>query len=310
MAMLHYDLDNSLTCRFYTPGMHDNYLLVVNDKKYILRIYRNRCRSEQDIMFELDWIQYINSKTNLVAQLIPTRNESLAFKVDCPEGPRFASLFHYADGTAPGNAIKENDAKLLGSTVAQIHQYSDDFAPTYTRQLLDANYLLDGSIQRIRPYLNHDGYAYLCSIAEYLHLSLPEIERTPGVYGLCIGDVNPTNFHINESNKITLFDLDQCGYAFRAFEIGKFFSSIRNNFNKLNIQTAFLKSYQGIRPLSEIEQDAIPLFEIVAVIWVMAIQVDNADLIGDKYLEQPVWDRRLNNLKQLVSEILPEVNIK
>lgn len=64
---------------------------------------------------------------------------------------------------------------------------------------------------------------------------------------------------------------------------------------------AFLKGYQYIRPLSQKEHEAIPLFEIIAVIWVMSIQVANAELIGYKYLEKPAWERRLSGLKKLVS---------
>ena len=129
---------------------------------------------------------------------------------------------------------------------------------------------------------------------------MPRLDKALGVYGLCIGDVNPTNFHI-DNNKITVFDFDQCGYGYRAFEIGKFFSSIRSHNKKFEIQEAFLKGYQSIRPLNQIEQEAIPIFEIISVIWVMAIQVANADRIGFKYLEKSYWDRRLGDLKQLVS---------
>ena len=129
---------------------------------------------------------------------------------------------------------------------------------------------------------------------------MPELDNAQGVYGLCIGDVSPTNFHI-DNNKITVFDFDQCGYGYRAFEIGKFFSSVRNHNEKQEITGGFLKGYQSIRSLNQLEKEAIPLFEIISVIWVMSIQVANVDRIGYKYLEKPAWDKRLSDLKNLVS---------
>ncbi|OYV48855.1 MAG: hypothetical protein B7X10_02540 [Burkholderiales bacterium 21-58-4] len=138
------------------------------------------------------------------------------------------------------------------------------------------------------------------NLRERLTSAMPKLEKRDGIYGLCIGDVNPANFH-TDNNRITVFDFDQCGYGYRAFEIGKFFSSIRNHGEKQELKEAFLKGYRHIRPLSRLEQESIPLFEIISVIWVMAIQVANVDRIGYKFMEKPYWDKRLSDLQKLVS---------
>jgi len=296
----HYELNEKLTCRFYILGLHDNYLVENNGQKYILRIYRNNWRSKEEILFELEWLEFLKSKTEQVAELIKTKEGGLTFQIDSPEGPRFASMFRYADGSAPGNTINAAQAELLGGAVANIHKVSDDFEPQQTHKVLDIKYLLDRSSNTIEAYLDKDEVSYLSTLREHLNTTMPELSKALGVYGLCIGDVNPTNFHI-DNNKITVFDFDQCGYGYRAFEIGKFFSSVRNHNEKQEIMRGFLKGYQSIRPLSQVEQDAIPLFEIISVIWVMSIQVANADRIGYKYLEKPAWDRRMSDLKKLVS---------
>ena len=300
MVAYQYGLDHELSCRFYVLGLHDNYLIESHGQKYIFRIYRNNWRSEEEIMFELEWLEFLNSQTCLVAKLIKTKKDDLIFQIDSPEGTRLAAMFHYADGNAPGNTINSNEAKLLGGTIANIHNLSDEFIPRHSRQALDIPYLLDSSLNDIEPYLDNSEYAYLSNLGQQLNTAMPRLDKALGVYGLCIGDVNPTNFHI-DNNKITVFDFDQCGYGYRAFEIGKFFSSIRSHNKKFEIQEAFLKGYQSIRPLNQIEQEAIPIFEIISVIWVMAIQVANADRIGFKYLEKSYWNRRLGDLKQLVS---------
>ena len=89
------------------------------------------------------------------------------------------------------------------------------------------------------------------------------------------------------------------GYGYRAFEIGKFISSIHLIKTKYDISNAFIEGYQKVRRLTEEELLAIPYYELLSVIWVMAIHAYNADRIGHKYLEKPFWDRRLAILKDL-----------
>jgi hypothetical protein len=45
-------------------------------------------------------------------------------------------------------------------------------------------------------------------------------------------------------------------------------------------------------------------FEMISVIWVMAIHASNADRIGHKHLEKPFWDRRLALMKELDGALL------
>ena len=151
---------------------------------------------------------------------------------------------------------------------------------------LDIAYLLDESILAIQPFIDLEAQHYLQTLQEALKETLPALPRETRIYGICIGDVNSSNFHINDKKVITLFDFDQCGYAYRAFEIGKFFSSIHSIENKHDITQAFIDGYQNIRRLNQEELMAIPYFEIISIIWVMAIHAYNANRIGYKLLEK------------------------
>lgn len=168
MIESYYGLDNKLSCKFYVLGLHDNYLIESRGQKYILRIYRNNWRSEDEVLFELEWLDFLKSKTDLVAELIKTKKGDLAFPIDSPEGPRLASMFRYADCKAPTNTVSANDAELLRCAIANIHNIPDEFVPRGTRQVLDIPYLLDRSINDIKPYLDNDGVSYICDLREQL----------------------------------------------------------------------------------------------------------------------------------------------
>lgn len=300
----HYGSVTPLRCTFHIPGLHDNYLIESDSGRYILRLYRNSWRSQQEIQFELELLSFLDKNSAPVAGPVRTMQGELSFGIECPEGERVAALFNYAPGDAPGNSISNDEAVLLGRAVANIHLLTETFSTSCKRPVLDIPYLLDTSINSIAPFIDSDGLAYLKDVQDRLHNTRPRIPDIPGTFGICIGDVNPTNFHVDNNKHLTLFDFDQCGYGYRAFEIGKFFSSIHRHKKKRDIEGAFLDAYHQVRQLNEAEHKAIPYFEMISVIWVMAIHASNADCIGHKHLEKPFWDRRLALMKELDGALL------
>lgn len=297
-----YDLTGLEHCKFYARGLHDNYLLESQQKKYILRVYRNAWRTEEAIRFELDLLCYLGERGASVSYPINTTSGASCFSIVTPIDQHFAALFPYADGQAPGGALSVAESLLLGNTVAQIHAASDDFTSAHTRPCLDLAFLVDASIATIAPFVDATYLAYLKQLQARLHQNLLQISRGQGRYGICIGDVNPTNFHINAQQQITVFDFDQCGIGDRAFEIGKFISAIHLHDKKQELAQAFMDGYQQVRMLNPDELSAIPYYEMVGVIWVMAITANNAELLGHKRVEKAYWEYKYSLLKTLESQ--------
>jgi len=302
---LNYDLQGPVRCKYYVLGLHDNYLIDGDAGKYIFRLYRNTWRTQEEALFELELLTFLGNKDAPVATPISTNQGQLSLLIESPEGDRVGALFRYADGHAPENEVTVKQSLLLGQTVANIHLLTQTYDSPCARPVLDIYYLLDESIIAIEPFIDTDARDYLKVLQRKLHHIVPGLRQEAGEFGICIGDVNLSNFHINDNNQITLFDFDQCGYGYRAFEIGKFLSSIHSLKSKQKIGQAFVDGYQLVRPLSQAELDIIPYFEIVAVIWVMAIHAYNAERIGHKFLEKPFWDRRLAVLKEL-DKVMPD----
>lgn len=294
----HYALAGPLEARFYVLGLHDNYLIESLGGRYMLRIYRNAWRSHEEIQFELELLAYLREGSAPVASPVRTVGGDLGFRIESPEGERMAALFHYAEGRAPAGGLSADDCVVLGRAVWAVHRRADGFVTDRARRALDLDYLVDESIEAIRPFLGPEARSYLDGLHERLHAGWPHIPADAGVFGACIGDVNATNFHVAGDGEITLFDFDQCGLGFRAFEIGKFASSLQDGSAKRALVGAFLDGYQEGRALSRAEYEAIPYFELVAHVWVLAIHANNVDRIGYKRLEHPFWDRNLAILRQ------------
>lgn len=294
-----YDIGSIKRCCYYVLGLHDNYLIETDSGKFILRAYRNAWRSPKDIHFELKLLDFLQRNGASVASPVVSKKNELCFEIECPEGSRLMAMFPYAEGEAPGRNISVLQSKLLGNAVANFHQCADAFNSDGFKKILDMQYLLDQSVMTVAPFLCSELLNYVKNLQKKLKDSLPDIPKIKATYGVCSGDINPTNFHINAQKKITLFDFDQCGYGYRAFEIGKFNSSIGDLENHKKLSQAFLEGYQNIRQLNDEELFSIPFFEIVSHIWVMAIHVYNADRVGYKWLEKPFWNKRVFAIQKL-----------
>ena len=299
----HYALPEPVSGRFYAQGLHDNYLIQSGAQKFILRVYTSAWRSEEEICFELDLLTFLHQQAAPVAFPLRTKTDAWYFLIDSPAGQKVAALFNYADGAAPRFELSVAESALLGSTIANIHRLSDTFKPLHRRTLLDIPYLVDESLIAITPYLEVEARAYLGGLREKLAAAIAPLSKESPLFGICIGDVNTTNFHINASQQITVFDFDQCGYGYRAFEIGKYISSIHVLPLKQALAAAFIEGYQQVRQLTPAERNAIPYFEMVGVIWVMAINAYNVGHLGFSHLDKPFWDRRLMILKSLESAL-------
>ena len=298
----HYDAIEPQRCKFYMLGLHDNYLIESNDGAYILRIYRNDWRSREEVYFELELLLYLEGKhAPIAAPVLTTRGEP-AFSIDGPEGNRLAVLFTYAEGYAPGDGLTTEHCELLGRAVSTVHELSNTFSTIQRRPTLDIDHLVDESIDTIKPFLDSEGVVFINTLHKLLRKMWPILPKERGTFGICMGDVNSKNFHIDRNQNVTLFDFDQCGFGYRAFEIGKFSSSLLKHSHKSTLVNAFLDGYQEVRQLKNIEYEAIRYFEMVSVVWVMSIHAKNANRIGHKYLEQSYWNDKLQDLRELVAQ--------
>ena len=295
-----YELGQSISSKFYVLGLHDNYLIECSNKKYIFRLYRNGWRTKEEILFEVDLLSYLEKTSSNVASPVKIKNNELVTYIEAPEGIRSGVLFHYADGQPPSSDVSCEECHLLGISVAKIHENSDGFKSKYKRETLDLPYLVDDSLKLIRPFLNSSQIESLSNIREIIYQNISNLTPDNSDFGICTGDINLTNFHINQNKIITHFDFDQCGYGFRAFEIAKFTGGFRRNEAKHDKLNAFLNGYESVRVISENEKRAIPYFEIVAPIWVLAIHACNVDKIGHQYLDEGFWKKRIENIEVLV----------
>lgn len=298
-----YNIKVSKNCQFWHRGLSDVYLVETLTKSYIFRISHHHWRSRSDIHFELNLLNFLGENNLPVSAPIKTQENNFYVEIDAPEGKRYSALFPFAPGNVPLGDLNINQSFLLGQTVAQLHQTSSKFSSFIQRKPLTLNYLLDDSLQIIAPFLQNKvcDLHYLIDAIAQLKDHIKNLPMEAPYWGICWGDPHSGNVHFTDENKITLFDFDQCGYGWRAFDIGKFLQvSLQSGLSR-TVRDAFLKGYQTVETLSEIELSCLQALTQTAYIWSWAICLNTAQMHNYSRLDTFYFSHRLERLKRLKS---------
>lgn len=297
----HYGITNATNCLFWKRGLSDIYLVETLDKSYVLRISHAHWRSKSEIDFELELLDFLYKRFIPVAHPIPTQDGQLSLEIDASEGKRYASLFTFASGKVPLGDLNKKQATKLGTIVANLHLVSQDFRCQAYRHPLSVEYLLSDSLQKLTPFLHSDVMSYVSYASNQIQEQVNGLSKESPFWGICWGDPHSGNAHFTDQDEITLFDFDQCGYGWRAFDVAKFLQVALQAGICPSVREAFLAGYQSVQPLSAVELSSLQALAQTAHIWSWAISVNYAAIHNHSKLDRSFFYNRLEHLKMLRS---------
>lgn len=296
-----YKIEPVQSCYFWRRGLSDVYLIETHHHRYIFRISHCQWRSKADIDFELAVLDFFHQRCLPVAYPLRTVNDTLSIELDAPEGKRYASLFVYAPGSVAIGDLNVAQANKLGETVAKLHQAGLEFCCEEDRTPLTLAYLLDDSWHLIAPFLKASDRAYVEDAIAQIKHDLNHFPQTPPYWTICWGDPHSGNAHFTSDDQVTLFDFDQCGYGWRAFEIAKFRQVALNTGISRSVREAFLNGYLNVNSIAEFELAAIPALTQTAHLWAWSISLTYALRHNYSRLDECYFSVRLQQLKKLKS---------
>jgi Ser/Thr protein kinase RdoA (MazF antagonist) len=288
-------------CHFWNRGLSDVYLVETLTTQYVLRVSHAHWRTESEIAFELELLNYLKRCGVPVSAPLHTLDGGLSVEIRAPEGSRYAALFPYALGQIPLGDLSLQQAHKLGEAVAHLHQAASEFYSCARRQPLSLEYLLDKSFGVIEPYLRFrsEDLAYLKSLIDQIKNRLCDLPRQSPYWTICWGDPHSGNVHFTADNQLTLFDFDQCGYGWRAFEMAKFLQiSIRSGIAR-KIRDAFFQGYQTSQVLTPEEMETLQPFSQASHLWNWSIALEASKIHSCSRLDNQFFMSRLQQLKRL-----------
>jgi Ser/Thr protein kinase RdoA (MazF antagonist) len=183
------------------------------DQWKILRITHSSHRSEEQIIAELDWINYLHDSGVPVARPYVSKNKRLTEIFPVQNSYFTAVSFTFA----PGQLIESADPaqwntalfQNLGRIMGKMHRATKEYKPILLPERRPEWYE-DDLLKNARQYLPSDQVQAAYELEDIL-TQFSQLPTSPDDYGLIHSDVNPTNFHV-DNGKITLFDFDDCAY--------------------------------------------------------------------------------------------------
>lgn len=303
LVVNNYGLDSVDKCLLWNRGLSDIYLVESDSKTFILRISHHHWRSRPQIDFELKLLDFLYQRHLPVAYPILTVDNELYVTISALEGDRYAALFPYAKGSVPLGDLNPTQSKIFGETLGKLHDTGNDFTYSASPKALNLEYLLDNSLEKILPFLQEapQDWDYLQQKAGAIKERLNNLPQKAPYWGICWGDPHSGNAHFTDDNSITIFDFDQCGYGWRAFDIAKFLHVSLSAGIGRKVRDAFFAGYQQVQSLTDEESDCLQALTQTAHIWSWAISVESAAIHCWSRLDRSYFKKRLEHLKCLNS---------
>lgn len=298
-----YGLKTVSQCELWNRGLSDIYFVQAAQDVFVLRVSHHHWRSPTEIFFELDFLNFLKNQGLPVAAPLPTETGEWTVKIQAPEGDRYATLFPFAPGEIALGGWNETQSRHLGAVVAQIHQVSQDFICDHPRKPLDLDYLLDESLGVILPFFGDRprDWGFMQDTAHKIRETLAQLPKEKPLWSVCWGDAHCGNVHFTEDHQLTLFDFDQCGYGWRAFEIGKFFQGALTTGLQRRVREAFIAGYESQTTFVTQEQAALQALTQLAYIWSWRISLTSIQIFNNSQLDRHYLTQRLERLKALSS---------
>jgi amicoumacin kinase len=189
--------------------------------EYILRIGHSSRRSADLIQGEAEFLNYLRGGGLSVPQVLPSVNHLLVEEIVAQDGSCFlATLFEKAPGHPPtGGDWCPALYQSMGQFMGRLHRLSKEFQPSLPRyQRFSITEDFTAMEKAGRQYLPAEDQpvlqAYLDTVA-----AIQQLSQDPESYGLCHIDFHGGNFFITDEGVITLFDFDDCQYAWFVYDI-------------------------------------------------------------------------------------------
>ncbi len=292
-------------CQLIKGTIRDTYRVTAQNEIYILSIYRHRQRTTDEILAELDLLDYLAENGVLVPTAVSQRNGERIFALDAPEGIRYGVLFTYIPGQHLSRQPDLDPAHRYGRAIAQLHVLVDALPTPLYRPRIDFESMVERPIEAFASVVTHrpDAVAYVREVAEILRPLISALQvDTPG-YGLVHGDVIPSNAQVTPQGKVAVLDFDFCGYCWRAYDVATYLGEVRFWDASAAAADTFLDGYREVRALQEWELRVLPAFTAARHIHSLGTPAMNVNEWGSAYLSDRMIDALLGSLRQSMAEL-------
>lgn len=295
-----YDWPLIHSCRLLRLGLNDTYRVDCLKRSYIVRIYRAAWRSVCEVHAEIELLTWLKTQHFPIAVALPAIDGQTVHVFRTIEGERCLVAFEYIDGQAL--TLDTVQAAAYGRQLAQLHQTSDAFTFQSQRFLLDAEHLIHQPLRQLQRAFghHHTDLSFIEARAQTASEVLLSLTQTAPLYGICHGD-HFGNVLQTADHSLVMIDFDGCGLGYRVYDVVQFYWALKLRIpawherfvdSDTALWQAFLRGYQSLRVLHEVEWQAMPAMLFIRSLWGLALQPQNEQHWGSEEQER-IWQQNV-----------------
>ncbi|MBS4198173.1 phosphotransferase [Bacillus sp. FJAT-49732] len=233
--------------QFWRASSNFVYAFTQKQERFFLRFTLEKEKPFDEIMAELDFIQYLKSHDFPSVHPIPSLNGRLIETKEYPEGRYFAVVFSSASGILLDDDINEEQCEEWGRSLAKLHSLSRLYNPIGVKRKSwrDMLNMIEDVIQTYPD--EHEAKVEL----ENLTLWLENLPTSPETFGLIHYDFQLDNiFYKKSRHSFEVIDFDDSMYHWFAMDIVMALADLYENDN-FPLINSFIKGYTSVIHLED-----------------------------------------------------------
>lgn len=300
------------SCRYLSGGETDTYLVVKESgRRLIARIDREGIRNDDEVAFELDFLDYLAMRGGRVCRALRTLDDKRSFLLQCAEGVRRVVL----TDSPPGDAIDRSEplaAAAMAESIARMHLIAADYCAEVAANAPDSylhgprlgkQELLRKPLETLRSICSEAPAALeqLHELSDRICAEINSLGANHWPLGLCHGNLHPASTVIDRQSDVSLTGFENCGIGWPVYDLATIRWHLRREHDERHWHR-FIGFYQQYNRLDDSQLNAMSLLTACRHFWGMGRRAVLGRQLGYGFANRDYLSRQINAIRAYLAE--------